>query len=136
MTLVPNPRDIGKFVEVLKKRPFHMLPAVNTLFNALLQHPQFRSIDFSQLCVSQAGGMAASEGTARQWRQADRLRDGRRLGHERDLRDRHQQPADATEFSGNHRAAAARHRHRDQGRRRHDRCRSASRARSASAGPT
>ncbi len=69
MTLIPNPRDIGKFVEVLKKRPFHMLPAVNTLFNALLQHPQFRSVDFSQLCVSQAGGMAASEGTARVWRQ-------------------------------------------------------------------
>ena len=69
MTLIPNPRDIGKFVEVLKRRPFHMLPAVNTLFNALLQHPQFRSVDFSQLCVSQAGGMAASEGTARQWRQ-------------------------------------------------------------------
>jgi acyl-CoA synthetase (AMP-forming)/AMP-acid ligase II len=69
MTLIPNPRDIGKFVDVLKRRPFHMLPAVNTLFNALLQHPQFRSVDFSQLCVSQAGGMAASEGTARQWRQ-------------------------------------------------------------------
>ncbi|HEY0824683.1 MAG TPA: AMP-binding protein, partial [Ramlibacter sp.] len=69
MTLIPNPRDIGKFVEVLRKRPFHMLPAVNTLFNALLQHPQFRSVDFSQLCVSQAGGMAASEGTARVWRQ-------------------------------------------------------------------
>jgi long-chain acyl-CoA synthetase len=69
LTLVPNPRDIGKFVEVLRRRPFHLLPAVNTLFNALLQHPQFRSVDFSQLCVSQAGGMAASEGTARQWRQ-------------------------------------------------------------------
>lgn len=69
MTLIPNPRDIGKFVEGLKKRPFHMLPAVNTLFNALLQHPQFRTLDFSQLCVSQAGGMAASEGTARAWRQ-------------------------------------------------------------------
>jgi long-chain acyl-CoA synthetase len=67
MTLVPNPRDFGKFIDVLKKRPFHMLPAVNTLFNALLQHPQFKSVDFSQLCVSQAGGMAASEGTARQW---------------------------------------------------------------------
>jgi long-chain acyl-CoA synthetase len=69
MTLIPNPRDIGKFVDVLKKRPFHMLPAVNTLFNALLQHPQFRSIDFSHLSVSQAGGMAASEGTAKLWRQ-------------------------------------------------------------------
>jgi acyl-CoA synthetase (AMP-forming)/AMP-acid ligase II len=69
ITLIPNPRDIAKFVEVLKRRPFHMLPAVNTLFNALLQHPQFRTVDFSNLCVSQAGGMAASEGTARHWRE-------------------------------------------------------------------
>lgn len=67
LTLIPNPRDFSKFVEVLKKRPFHMLPAVNTLFNALLTHPQFKSVDFSHLCVSQAGGMAASEGTARHW---------------------------------------------------------------------
>ena len=70
LTLIPNPRDFGKFIEVLKKRPFHLFPAVNTLFNALLQHPQFKSIDFTQLCVSQAGGMAASEGTARQWQKA------------------------------------------------------------------
>jgi acyl-CoA synthetase (AMP-forming)/AMP-acid ligase II len=67
LTLIPNPRDIPKFVAELKKRPFHMLPAVNTLFNALLQNPQFRALDFSHLCVSQAGGMAASEGTAKQW---------------------------------------------------------------------
>ena len=67
LTLIPNPRDIGKFIDVLKKRPFHLLPAVNTLFNALMLHPQFKSLDFSQLCVSQAGGMAASAGTARQW---------------------------------------------------------------------
>ena len=70
LTLIPNPRDIGKFIEVLKQRPFHMLPAVNTLFNALLSHPQFKSVDFSNLCVSQAGGMAASEGTARHWAEA------------------------------------------------------------------
>jgi long-chain acyl-CoA synthetase len=49
LTLVPNPRDFGKFIEVLKQRPFHMLPAVNTLFNALLQHPQFKTLDF---CLS------------------------------------------------------------------------------------
>lgn len=69
LTLIPNPRDFGKFVDVLKKRPFHMLPAVNTLFNALLQHPQFKNLDFSNLCVSQAGGMAASIGTARAWQE-------------------------------------------------------------------
>ena len=67
LTLIPNPRDIPKFIAELKKRPFHMLPAVNTLFNALLQNPQFKTLDFSHLCVSQAGGMAASEGTAKQW---------------------------------------------------------------------
>ena len=67
MTLVPNPRDFPGFVKTLKKRPFHMLPAVNTLFNALLQQPDFKTIDFSTLFVSQAGGMAASEGTAKNW---------------------------------------------------------------------
>ncbi|PUE24640.1 long-chain fatty acid--CoA ligase [Limnohabitans sp. JirII-29] len=69
ITLIPNPRDIDKFVDVLKKRPFHLLPAVNTLFNALLLHPHFQSLDFSSLCVSQAGGMAASEGTAKRWQE-------------------------------------------------------------------
>lgn len=70
LTLIPNPREIPKFIEVLRRRPFHLLPAVNTLFNALLQHPQFRNLDFSQLCVAQAGGMAASEGTAKAWYEA------------------------------------------------------------------
>jgi long-chain acyl-CoA synthetase len=67
LTMIPNPRDIPKFVAVLKKRPFHLLPAVNTLFNALLQNADFRALDFSALKASQAGGMAASEGTAREW---------------------------------------------------------------------
>jgi long-chain acyl-CoA synthetase len=67
LTLIPNPRDIPKFIAVLKKRPFHLLPAVNTLFNALLHNPDFKSVDFSHLCVTQAGGMAASEGTAKLW---------------------------------------------------------------------
>lgn len=67
LTLIPNPRDFAGFVNTLKKRPFHMLPAVNTLFNALLQQPDFKTIDFSKLYVSQAGGMAASEGTAKNW---------------------------------------------------------------------
>jgi len=70
LTLVPNPRDFAKFIETLKKRPFHMMPGVNTLFNALLQHPLFKTVDFSNLCLTQAGGMAASEGTARAWQSA------------------------------------------------------------------
>ncbi len=70
LTLVPNPRDFGKFIEVLKQRPFHLFPGVNTLFNALMNHPQFKSIDFSPLALTQAGGMAATEATARAWLKA------------------------------------------------------------------
>jgi len=70
LTLVPNPRDFGKFIDVLKQRPFHMLPGVNTLFNALMQHPMFKTVDFSSLKLTQAGGMAASEGTAKNWQAA------------------------------------------------------------------
>ena len=100
MTLIPNPRDIGRFVETLKKRPFHMLPAVNTLFNALLQHPQFRSIDFSQLYVSQAGGMAASEGTARQWHLATGCVMVEGWGMSETCAIGTNNPLDAKEFSG------------------------------------
>ena len=70
ITLVTNPRDFAKFIDVLKQRPFHVLPGVNTLFNALMQHPMFKTIDFSSLKLTQAGGMAASEGTARHWQSA------------------------------------------------------------------
>jgi len=70
MTLIPNPRDFGKFIDVLKKRPFHIMPGVNTLFNALMLHPMFKTIDFSTLRLTQAGGMAASEGTAKNWQAA------------------------------------------------------------------
>jgi len=70
MTLIPNPRDFGKFIDVLKKRPFHIMPGVNTLFNALMLHPMFKTIDFSTMRLTQAGGMAASEGTANNWQAA------------------------------------------------------------------
>jgi long-chain acyl-CoA synthetase len=100
LTLVPNPRDVGKFVEVLKRRPFHILPAVNTLFNALLQHPQFRAIDCSQLCVSQAGGMAASEGTARAWQRATGCAMVEGWGMSETCAIGTNNPVTATEFSG------------------------------------
>ncbi|TFY99466.1 AMP-binding protein [Ramlibacter rhizophilus] len=100
VTLIPNPRDIGKFVEVLKRRPFHMLPGVNTLFNALMLNPQFRSIDFSHLVVSQAGGMAASEGTARQWQQLTGCAMVEGWGMSETCAIGTNNPVDATSFSG------------------------------------
>ena len=101
LTLIPNPRDISKFVAELKKRPFHMLPAVNTLFNALLQNPQFRALDFSHLCVSQAGGMAASEGTAKQWQKVTGSTMVEGWGMSETCAIGTNNPVTNTEFSGN-----------------------------------
>ncbi len=65
--LVPNPRDIPELIKTLSKQPFHIFPAVNTLFKGLLDHPKFEQLDFSALRISQAGGMAATEKTAARW---------------------------------------------------------------------
>ena len=65
--LIPNPRDMPGFVKTLSKQPFHIFPAVNTLFKGLLDQPNFKDLDFSSLRISQAGGMAATEQTAARW---------------------------------------------------------------------
>ncbi len=66
--LVTNPRDIPGFVKLLKGlKEFHVFPAVNTLFNALMNHPKFSSIDFSSLLVSIGGGMAVQKSVADRW---------------------------------------------------------------------
>ncbi|WP_227679228.1 AMP-binding protein [Psychrobacter immobilis] len=67
LLLVTNPRDINAFVKLLAKEDFHLLPAVNTLFQALLNHPKFKDLDFSNLKLSLAGGMAATPEMARRW---------------------------------------------------------------------
>ena len=67
MLLVTNPRDINAFVKLLTKEEFHLLPAVNTLFQALLIHPKFKDLDFSNLKLLLAGGMAATPEMARRW---------------------------------------------------------------------
>ncbi|MBU6437249.1 MAG: AMP-binding protein, partial [Betaproteobacteria bacterium] len=67
ITLIPNPRDIPGFVKELAKRPFHILPGLNTLFNALANNADFQRLDFSQLRLSQAGGMATQEAVAKKW---------------------------------------------------------------------
>ncbi len=65
--LIPNPRDMPGFVKTLSKQPFHIIPAVNTLFKGLLDEPSFKNLDFSSLRIAQAGGMAATEQTAARW---------------------------------------------------------------------
>jgi len=65
--LVPNPRDIPGFIETLRGHRIHIFPAVNTLFNALANEPGFSRLDFSELVISNGGGMAVQQATAEKW---------------------------------------------------------------------
>ena len=67
--LIPNPRDIPGFVKELGKYRFSVLTGVNTLFNALLNDPNFASLDFSALRVTLGGGMAVQKAVADRWAQ-------------------------------------------------------------------
>ncbi|WP_206211981.1 AMP-binding protein [Wenzhouxiangella sp. XN24] len=65
--LITNPRDIPAFVKELSRLPFTIITGVNTLFNALVHDPGFRSLDFSHLKWAGAGGMALQAATAQRW---------------------------------------------------------------------
>ncbi|MGZ3181285.1 MAG: long-chain-fatty-acid--CoA ligase [Telluria sp.] len=65
--LIPNPRDIPGFVKELKKYRINIFPAVNTLYNGLLNNPDFASIDFSSYRVCNGGGMAVQQAVADRW---------------------------------------------------------------------
>jgi long-chain acyl-CoA synthetase len=66
--LIPNPRDIPGFIKELSKYKFNSLPAVNTLYNALVNHPDFRHLDFSGLKLANGGGMAVQQAVNDQWK--------------------------------------------------------------------
>ena len=66
--LITNPRDIGGLIKVLKKNCVTVLSGVNTLFNALIHHPDFAKIDFSRLKLVLGGGMATQKSVAQQWK--------------------------------------------------------------------
>jgi long-chain acyl-CoA synthetase len=65
--LIANPRDLPAVLKDLSRERFHSFPAVNTLFNALANHPDFDSVDWSHLVISVGGGMAVQQATARLW---------------------------------------------------------------------
>lgn len=66
--LVPNPRDIPGLVKTLSKYRFNLFPAVNTLYNGLLNNSDFAKIDFSMLKLSNGGGMAVQKAVNDRWR--------------------------------------------------------------------
>ncbi len=65
--LIANPRDLPAMFKDLAREKFHSFPAVNTLFNAMANHPEFNSVDWSGLVISVGGGMAVQSATAKLW---------------------------------------------------------------------
>ena len=66
--LVTNPRDMHAFIHDLKKYPFTVIIAVNTLYRALLDAPEFADVDTHALKVTSAGGMAVQRVVAERWK--------------------------------------------------------------------
>jgi long-chain acyl-CoA synthetase len=67
--LITNARDIPSLIKEMKARPVSIISGVNTLFNALLNHPEFASSDFSRLKITVGGGMAVQKPVAERWQQ-------------------------------------------------------------------
>ena len=65
--LIPNPRDIPAFVKELGQYQYHVLPGLNTLFNALMNDENFQKLDFSALKLTLGGGMAVQRPVAERW---------------------------------------------------------------------
>lgn len=65
--LITNPRDIPGFIKELGKWDFSALLGLNTLFVALMDHPDFKTLDFSHLKVTNSGGTALVKATAERW---------------------------------------------------------------------
>ena len=65
--LIPNPRDLPSLIKELSKYKVNLFPAVNTLYNALLHHPDFGKLDWSRLKAAIAGGMAVQQLVAEAW---------------------------------------------------------------------
>ena len=69
LILIPNPRDLPAMFKELSKHRIHVMPAVNTLFNGMANHPDFKTVDWSHLKGSTGGGTAVQSAVARLWLQ-------------------------------------------------------------------
>lgn len=65
--MITNPRDIPGFIKTLRKSTFSVFPGLNTLFNGLMNNPDFDKVNWKQLKVSVAGGMALQKVVAEKW---------------------------------------------------------------------
>ncbi|HET7524690.1 MAG TPA: long-chain-fatty-acid--CoA ligase [Burkholderiaceae bacterium] len=99
--LIPNPRDLPAVIKELSQHKFHSFPAVNTLFHALANHPDFDKVDCSSLKISVGGGMAVLQATARLWLEKTGCPICEGYGLSETSPSATCNPVDATAYSGN-----------------------------------
>ena len=99
--LIANPRDLPGMFKQLRGEKFHSFPAVNTLFNAMANHPEFSSVDWSGLVISVGGGMAVQSATAKLWLEKTGCPIVEGYGLSETSPSASCNPVDSTSFSGN-----------------------------------
>src|SRR5262245_10649434 len=99
--LIANPRDLPAVLKDLSQHKFHSFPAVNTLFMALANHPDFDKVDWSSLKISVGGGMAVQQATARLWLEKTGCPICEGYGLSETSPSATCNPVDATAYSGN-----------------------------------
>ena len=99
--LIANPRDLPSMFKELKGATFHSFPAVNTLFQAMANHPDFNSVDWSGLVISVGGGMAVQSATAKLWLEKTGCPIVEGYGLSETSPSATCNPVDSTSFSGN-----------------------------------
>lgn len=67
--LITDPRNLKRFIAELRSWKFTAITGVNTLYQALADHPDIRTVDFSSLKLTSAGGMAVLPATAKRWKE-------------------------------------------------------------------
>lgn len=100
IVLIPNPRDLAALVKEIAPFQVTHFPAVNTLYNALVNNEEFRKLDFSQLRISNGGGMAVQEAVAKEWFELTNCPIIEGYGLSETSPSATCNPATATEFSG------------------------------------
>jgi long-chain acyl-CoA synthetase len=67
--LVPDPRNIKGLIKTMRRAQVTTMTGVNTLFNALINNPNFKTLDFSKLSFAVGGGAAVQSAVATRWRE-------------------------------------------------------------------
>ena len=98
--LIPNPRDMAGFIKELAKYQVSFFPAVNTLYNGLLNTPGFDKLDFSKLKIANGGGMATQKPVAEKWLKVTGISLSEGYGLSETSPTLTCNPATITEFSG------------------------------------